>query len=172
MNKQTQKTLFSSRSDEWETPPVLVNNLEKIFGKFNLDPCATESNRKCDNYYTINEDGLNQQWYGNVFINPPYSAIDKWVKKSYNEAMNNALKTVMLIPSRTDTRYFHDYITKSSKIYFLKGRVKFGDGIGLVGTCAPFPSIIVCFDSFDLKYIKVPKIDFLHTKDLMKEKQG
>ena len=77
-----------------------------------------------------------------VFVNPPYgSEISKWVEKSYREGTKDNTLVVMLIPSRTDTRYFHDYIYKRCEIRFVKGRLKFGDGKGN----APFPSMLVIY---------------------------
>jgi len=73
-----------------------------------------------------------------VFCNPPYSKIKDWVKKCYDEAATGAT-VVLLIPARTDTRYFHDYIYKQHEIRFIKGRLKFGDS----KNSAPFPSMIV-----------------------------
>jgi len=69
-------------------------------------------------------------------MNPPYGReIGKWVKKAYQEG-----GVVGLLPARTDTKWFHDYIYGKAKIRFLKGRVKFS-GKGP----APFPSMIVIF---------------------------
>ena len=103
----------SSNSNEWNTPESLFIELNEEFN-FNLDPCSTDNNHKCDLYYTIKDDGLSKSWNGKrVFCNPPYSR-DKlkfWVEKCYKEVMNNNCElVVMLIPSRTDTKYFHQYI--------------------------------------------------------------
>lgn len=76
-----------------------------------------------------------------VWCNPPYSQIDKWVKKAFYESKKDNTLIVMLIPSRTDTKYFHDYIYKRTEIRFIKGRLKFGDNVN----SAPFPSMIVIF---------------------------
>ena len=133
--------LFSSKSDEWSTPQTLFDTLNEEF-HFTLDPCATDENAKCKMYYTISENGLEKSWTGHcVFCNPPYSQIQKWVKKSAEEARKGAT-VVMLIPSRTDTRWFHDYIYNKAEIRFIKGRVRFGES----KTGAPFPSMIVVFE--------------------------
>lgn len=90
-------------------------------------------------------DGLAQDWGGEtVFCNPPYGkAIKDWVKKSSEEARKPDTLVVMLIPARTDTRYFHDYIYQKPnvEVRFVKGRLKFGDS----GNSAPFPSMVVVF---------------------------
>ncbi len=142
------EVMFSSKSDEWETPQELFDELNKEFN-FTLDPCATDENHKCEKYYTIKEDGLIQDWSGEVvFVNPPYGrAIKMWVKKCHDEYMNNNIIIVMLIPARTDTIWQHKYIFKEAKaICFIKGRLKF---VNRVGNCnissAPFPSQIVVF---------------------------
>lgn len=135
------KSLFTSLSDEWATPQELFNNLDDLF-HFDLDPCCTYENHKCKNYFTICENGLNQSWFNKVvFCNPPYSDIKNWVKKCYNESFYNNAFVVLLIPSRTDTKYFHDYICGNCEIYFIKGRLKFNNK-----GSAPFPSMICVFD--------------------------
>jgi site-specific DNA-methyltransferase (adenine-specific) len=145
--------MFSSKSDEWETPQDLFDKLNKEFN-FTLDPCATDDNHKCDKYYTIKDDGLSKDWSGEiVFVNPPYGrAIGKWVKKSYEEYLKGTT-VVMLIPSRTDTRFFHDYIYNKAEIRFLKGRLKFVNRLfpswneegNYKLSPAPFPSMIVVY---------------------------
>lgn len=130
--------LFSSKSDEWSTPQTLFDTLNEEF-HFTLDPCANAENAKCKMYYTISENGLEKTWAGHcVFCNPPYSQIQKWVKKCAEEARKGAT-VVMLIPARTDTRWFHDYIYKKADIRFIKGRLRFSDS----KNAAPFPSMIV-----------------------------
>lgn len=136
------KALFSSDSDEWSTPDDFYIKLNQKFN-FTLDPCASDENHKCDNYFTIKDDGLKQEWHGSVFVNPPYSDIKNWVKKAYEESKQNYCdRVVLLIPSRTDTSYFHDYISQAYEIYFLRGRLRFGDS----KNSAPFPSCVVVFD--------------------------
>lgn len=136
------KVLFSSNSNEWATPQSLFDDLNKEFN-FTLDPCANEQNHKCALYYTMQDDGLCQNWGGqNVFVNPPYGReIKDWVRKSYEESRKPNTKVVMLIPARTDTTYFHDYIYHKAEIRFLKGRLHFNDA-----GPAPFPSMIVIFN--------------------------
>lgn len=133
--------LYSSKSDEWATPEEIFNSLDEEFS-FTLDPCSTEENHKCDKYFTKEDDGLKKQWGGDrVFCNPPYSAIGKWVEKAYRETRNDNTLVVLLIPARTDTRYFHDFIYNRAEIRFVKGRLKFGQS----KNSAPFPSMVVIF---------------------------
>lgn len=122
--------MFSSKTNEWETPQKFFDLLNDEF-KFTLDSCADETNKKCEKYFAKEEDGLAQTWKGErVFCNPPYGReIGKWVKKAHDEFFtNNCELIVMLIPARTDTRYFHDYIYQKNnvKIRFIKGRLRFG----------------------------------------------
>lgn len=135
--------LFSSATDVWATPQDLFDKLNAEFG-FNLDPCALPENAKCEKYFTPEINGLAQSWGGcKVFCNPPYGRrIYDWVKKAYNESRKPDTTVVMLIPARTDTRYFHEFIYHRAKeIRFIKGRLKFGNA----KNAAPFPSMIVIF---------------------------
>ena len=133
---------FSSKTDDWSTPQAFFDELDKEF-HFTLDPCCTKENAKCKKYFTKEDDGLKQSWGGHtVFCNPPYGrAIKDWVKKAHDEAKGINTKVVMLIPARTDTKYFHEYIYGKAEIRFIKGRLKFGDS----KNSAPFPSMIVMF---------------------------
>ena len=136
--------IFSSQSNEWATPQKLFDELNMEF-HFTLDPCCTHENAKCENHYTIEEDGLSQSWGGeSVYCNPPYGkGLHKWVRKAWQESCKPNTVVVMLIPSRTDTRYFHDYILHRSEIRFIRNRLDFND----IGKRAPFPSMIVIFRS-------------------------
>lgn len=134
--------MFSSKTNEWGTPQALFDELDQEF-HFTLDPCSTHENAKCEKHYTAEDNGLSQDWTGEVvFCNPPYGReIPKWVEKA---AASHAT-TVMLIPARTDTRYFHDWIYGKAEIRFLRGRVRFEKKPGVPGDAAPFPSMIVVF---------------------------
>lgn len=134
--------MYSSKTDEWETPREFFEKLDREF-HFTLDPCADEKNRKCEKYFTREQNGLLQDWRGHrVFCNPPYGkAIKEWVEKCYREGIKDNTIVVMLIPARTDTKFFHDFIIHRSEIRFVKGRLKFGDS----KAAAPFPSMVVIF---------------------------
>lgn len=155
MDTQTQKVMFSSKSDEWETPQSFFNKLNKTY-KFTLDPCSTSESAKCEKYYTLEDDGLSKSWKNEtVFVNPPYGKIKDWVKKSHDESINNGAVVVMLIPARTDTRYWHDYIMEEAdSIYFVRGRLKFGNS----PNSAPFPSAVVVFDRTRFKWVGGPRV--------------
>jgi site-specific DNA-methyltransferase (adenine-specific) len=144
MDKTTQKIMFSSASAEWITPQHFYEQLNRSFS-FTLDPCCTEASAKCENYFTVKDNGLVQDWVGHkVFMNPPYGrGIDQWLKKAYDEGEKPQTTVVCLIPSRTDTKYWHKYCMKASEIYFVKGRLKFG--MNEKNNAAPFPSAVVVF---------------------------
>jgi site-specific DNA-methyltransferase (adenine-specific) len=151
MNTATQQVMFSSASDGWETPQDLFDKLDIRFN-FTLDPCATSRNKKCNKFYTEAEDGLIKNWGGeSVFCNPPYGReVKKWVKKCYEESLKPNTTVVMLIPSRTDTTWWHDYIMHAAEIIFIKGRLKFGDS----KNSAPFPSAIIVFKNNQAPVLK------------------
>lgn len=138
---------FSSKTDLWATPQPFFDRLNAEF-TFTLDPCSDGNNAKCQRYFTAKENGLAQDWSKDtVFMNPPYGrAIGNWIRKAYEESERGAM-VVALIPSRTDTRYWHDYVMKADEIRLVKGRLKFGDG----SSPAPFPSAVVIFKANDRK---------------------
>jgi len=147
------KGIMSSNTSEWATPKWLFDLLNKIYC-FTLDPCSTDKNAKCKKHYTEKEDGLIRDWKGeNVFMNPPYGrAIGKWVEKCFFEAKADPWhKKVALLPARTDTKWFHDFIYPHADICFIKGRLKFNDGKG----SAPFPSMIVVWNNSSANLYKL-----------------
>ena len=134
---------FSCQTDQWETPQDFFDQLDKEF-HFTLDPCADETNHKCERYFTKEQDGLKQDWSGEiVFCNPPYNELSRWAKKCYEEYLNGAV-VVMLVPARTDTKWFHDWIYHKAELRFIKGRLRFGNS-GNSTSNAPFPSMVVVF---------------------------
>ena len=141
-NKESGAVGFSSENTEWETPQDFYDELHKVY-KFTLDPCASYTTPKCENFYTEAENGLEQSWEGHtVFMNPPYGReIKKWIQKAYEESCKTNTKVVCLIPARTDTKYWHEYCMRADRIYFVKGRLKFS---GAKNAC-PFPSAVVVF---------------------------
>jgi site-specific DNA-methyltransferase (adenine-specific) len=139
--------MFSSKSDEWATPQSFFEELNEEF-HFTLDPCANSENHKCDKWFNKEQNGLSADWGGNVvFCNPPYSEIEKWVAKAFYESRKDNTVVVLLIPARTDTKYFHNYILHRSEIRFVKGRLKFGNQ----KNAAPFPSMVIVFRGANIK---------------------
>lgn len=140
--------LFSNKNPNWCTPQDLFDELDAEF-HFVLDAAATDKSAKCKNYFTPETDGLKQSWdYGGaVFCNPPYGKqISVWIKKAYEE-MLNGVTVVMLLPARTDTVWFHEYIIGKAEIRWIRGRLKFTDEDGNTSNSAPFPSMVVVFSS-------------------------
>ena len=134
------RVVFSSVNPVYATPDWLFESLQKEFG-FTLDVCANPDNAKCEKYITPEQDGLLQNWNGVVWCNPPYGRnIGAWVHKALLESFNG-VTSVLLLPARTDTRWFHNWILGKSEIRFIKGRLKFGSEVNN----APFPSMIVIF---------------------------
>lgn len=133
---------FSSETVEWATPPDLFARLNRKYGPFTLDPCASPDNAKCSTFYTADDDGLRQPWAPHrVFMNPPYGTkgqINRWVRKAYEESQRGAL-VVGLLPARTDTTWWQDHILGvGAEVRYLRGRVKFGEA----KQGASFPSAV------------------------------
>ena len=134
----------TSKTDDWTTPADLFDQANG-FHDFHLDAAASSSNRLCEQWFGLDHpdvnrrDGLTGQWIGRTWVNPPYGrGIYDWVKKA---ASHDDL-VMMLLPSRTDTKWFHEFVLPNAHLQFIKGRLKFGAGI----IPAPFPSILVTFN--------------------------
>jgi phage N-6-adenine-methyltransferase len=154
--------MFSKASDEWATPQPLFDELDREF-HFKFDAAASADNKKCSDYLGLDHhdprfvDALAVDWtramdcfegtlHGAVWLNPPYSKCREFIAKASRES-DRGITTVCLVPSRTDTRWWHDHVWFRSgpldrvEVRFLKGRVKFGDG----KNSAPFPSVVIVF---------------------------
>lgn len=141
------QALLSSKNMNWCTPQDFFDKLDLEFG-FVLDAAATSKTAKCQRYYTPETDGLAQSWQcdGAVFCNPPYGRqLGKWVRKAWQEAQTGQT-IVLLIPARTDTAYFHDFIYGKAEIRFLRGRLRFTDESGTATNSVPFPSMVVVYN--------------------------
>lgn len=138
---------FSSATDMHSTPQDFFDKLNTEFG-FTLDVCATSENAKCERYYTKQDDGLSQPWSGSVWMNPPYGReIWRWMKKA-NEAAKEGATVVCLVPARTDTKWWHEYVIQH-EVRFIRGRLKFGGA----KNSAPFPSAVVVMCGGDLSRV-------------------
>lgn len=134
------RPLFSSTTDLWETPLDLFEELDAEF-RFTLDVCALPANAKCRKFFSPAEDSLKQRWTGMCWMNPPYGrTIGSWVKKAWESAQGGAT-VVCLLPARTDTRWWHEYVAHASEIRYVRGRLRFGNAVN----SAPFPSAVVVF---------------------------
>lgn len=129
--------LYSSETDQWETPRALFAVLDAEFA-FELDVCASHSNAKCKKF--LSTDALDIEWKGSCWMNPPYGGeIAAWIEKAFTSAQKGAT-VVCLVPARVDTAWWWDYCAHG-EIRFLRGRLKFGES----ETGAPFPSAVVIF---------------------------
>lgn len=141
------KALFTSNKEDWETPQDFYDRLNAKY-HFKWDLAASDDNAKCSCYFTRDDNSLEQDWEGlsgNLFLNPPYGReLKLWVKKAATTGLKDKQNLVMLIPSRTDTSYWHDYIFNHAEIKFLRGRLKF-EVDGVSGDSAPFPSAVVIY---------------------------
>jgi len=136
---------WHNRGSDWSTPIELFSELNDEF-HFTLDPCASDWNKKCDKYFTEKEDGLKQDWDKNiVFMNSPYGKVlNNWIKKAYESSLNGAT-VVCLVPSATDTEWWHKYALKG-EIRFLRGRPRFLTKEGNWQNTFS-PSVIIVFKS-------------------------
>lgn len=140
-------------TDEWGTPQWLFDALDKEFG-FTLDPCSDGVNAKCKKFFTPTENGLLMSWgTETVFMNPPYSEVDAWMRKAYGAAQEGAT-VVSLIPARTDSGWWHEYAMKS-EVRLIRGRLRFGDDRKRFGGngAAPFPSAIIVMRPREFKLV-------------------
>ncbi len=134
--------LYSCRSEDWPTPKLFFQTLHREF-RFTLDPCAKPDSAKCKRFFTKAQNGLIQDWKSHrVFCNPPYGReMRQWAQKCFVASQAGAL-VVLLAHARTDTRWFHEWVYgKADEIRFVRGRLKFGDGI----MPAPFPSLLAIY---------------------------
>lgn len=159
--------------NDWVTPQWFFDYFNERFN-FTLDAAATKSDAKCEKYFTPNDDGLAQSWkHETVWLNPPYGRnMSHWIRKCYYESARSTsmLKErsniiVCLMPARTCTRYFHDYVMKGANtIYIIKGRLAFEKPDGTVQREAPFPLLVVVFCPWPNK--GAPVIESLDLKDI------
>lgn len=142
------KSLFSSNKEEYKTPQCLFELLHKEF-QFTLDAAASQTNTKCSQFYAREDDALAQDWPGHVWCNPPYGRnISRWVEKGYMESRKGST-VVMLLPSRTDTLWWHKWVMKAKEIRFLNQRLTF-EG---TNNKSPMPCSIIVFTSGNHKPI-------------------
>lgn len=127
--------------DEYETPMSLLRDAcNKFKVRPTLDVCCNQQNKKCLKGFTKADDGLQQSWDEDFFMNPPYSKVAKWISKGYNEHLKNNVTGIALVYAKTDTRWWHAFVEGKAEVYFIKGRIRF-----LLHGCktanrAPYPS--------------------------------
>lgn len=141
---------YTSGNDVWCTPKWLFDKLNDIW-HFTLDAACMTETALCTKHYTPDDNSLIQDWSTDiVWLNPPYSDLKTWLSKA-TEEFNKGSTVMILVPSRTDTKAFHDYAAKEcSCICYIKGRLKFIDpnkDPALKQDAAPFPSCLIVLDN-------------------------
>lgn len=137
-DREATSVFLRSQTVEWPTEQAFFDQLDREF-HFTVDVAATAENAKCAKFYDIDSDGLLQDWDGEtVWCNPPYGdRIKDWIYK----AATSEATTVLLVPARTDVKWFHELVVGRAEVRFVKGRLRFGDAKDV----APFPSMLVIF---------------------------
>jgi phage N-6-adenine-methyltransferase len=136
--KISDSIFLSSQTVEWATEQAFFDQVNREF-RFTVDVAADATNAKCERFYDIESDGLMQDWDGEtVWCNPPYGdRIKDWMYK----AATSEATTVLLVPARTDVKWFHEIVLPRAEVRFIKGRLRFGGS----KDPAPFPTMLVIF---------------------------
>ena len=126
MSKATTHQIHVEKNDSWETPQELF---EQACVKYNVNPtldvCATAQNAKFPKYYTINHNALSQEWNESFFMNPPYSEIDTWMAKAYEQHKKYNVDGIILVFAKTGTQWWHRYVEGKADVHFIQGRIRF-----------------------------------------------
>jgi phage N-6-adenine-methyltransferase len=126
MSKATTHQVNVEKNDTWETPKdILLQACKKYKINPTLDVCATQQNRKYDNYFGKETDALKQEWNEDFFMNPPYSEIESWMEKAYEQHRKFNVDALILVFSKTGTKWWHKYVEDKAEIHFQKGRIRF-----------------------------------------------
>ena len=127
MKKSIQHMRIIGDKDDWETPPELLASGCIMYNvKPMLDPCATEKNSlNFFHHFTKKDNGLEQDWLHDSFVNPPYTEVAKWVEKADLDHKRNNVTILMLVFNKTDTKWWHEYVENKLEIHFIEGRRKF-----------------------------------------------
>lgn len=155
------KEKFDTGKQTWKTPDIIFLPLDSEFS-FETDLACDEENKLCPIGFTEQDESLSKEWVGVNWLNPPFGKVKLWVKKAYEETRKDGTIIVMLIFSKTNTVWWHDYVMRAKEVRLIKGRPKFkGAKHGL-----PFPLSIVVFQktntpvkfsTFELKKTKQTK---------------
>jgi phage N-6-adenine-methyltransferase len=137
----------SQQTDEWSSPRELVEPLADAVGGFDLDPCSgAETSPFADAVFTESDDGLAQEWFGTVWVNPPYSAMGEWTAKAYAQACRDEVDAIFyLCKGDSSTDWWQQAASVATYVATIDHRLKFGDG----KNSAPFASHIFVFGETD-----------------------
>jgi len=167
--------MFSSSSREWGTPDWLFDRYNAIY-HYTIDVCATAQNTKVAKFFSESVDGLAQGWEGErCWMNPPYGhEIEAWVHKAWEERNKYTLIS-MLLPARTDTKWWHAFVgsLEGGRFEFLRSRVKFVLPNGeFAPSGAPFPSVVVTFRSGMTELQDIRWVDLRHMRGTGRQYHG
>lgn len=148
--------LFASKHQDYETPASLFAALNAEFG-FTVDVAAAAHNAKCSAFFSRDDNALMQTWTGVCFLNPPFGddhgpasqtergrIFGSWLRKAAESAQDGAT-VVALIPARTDTHWFHDWVLPYAELRFVRGRQCFPRPGTAKAKSATFPSLIAVY---------------------------
>jgi len=126
MTKAQTHQVIVNENDMWETPPGI---LEEAMIKYDVTPvmdvCATPQNTKFPKYFTPEQNGLTQEWKEDFFMNPPYSEINQWMKKAYEQHRKHNVNALILVFAKTSVKWWHKYVEGKGEVHFQKGRIRF-----------------------------------------------
>lgn len=126
MTKAQTHQVVVNVNDNWETP-LLV--LEEAMKKYDvhpiLDVCATDSNSKCKHHFSPEYNALDKDWECDFFMNPPYSEIEIWMQKAYEEHLKYNVNGLVLVFAKTSTKWWHKWVEGKGEVRFQKGRIRF-----------------------------------------------
>lgn len=165
MRKSVQHLQNIDVQDEYGTPNV---ELRKAMMNYDvlpfLDVCTNDANAKFQNYFTKEDDALTKEWNCDFFMNPPYSRVTEFIEYAFKQHRKHNVTALILTYSKTDTKWWHDYVEQYAEIHFIKGRVQFNDKDGKPvlnknpesksfgkRQSAPYPSCWIIFRRTDLK---------------------
>lgn len=172
MSESKHAVHFTSDRQDWGTPPEFLDYLLKEFNwKPHLDVCAAEHNAKAPAYFTIEDDSLTRDWYGHVWINPPFGKeLPKFMEKCEEEYRWNpeVRSIVALVPARTDTVWAQRAMANATNVWLIKGRFNFRFDAAVKGANAPFPSMLIVW-GYPFPTQSLQKIDLL---EVPKEARG
>lgn len=122
---QTHQTIVGVE-DNWETPPLLLKEvMEKYDIHPTLDVCATGYNTRFPKYITVQDNALTKEWTEDFFMNPPYSEINLWMQKAYEQHIEYNVNALILVFAKTSTKWWHEYVEGKAETHFQKGRIRF-----------------------------------------------
>lgn len=123
-------------SDEWYTPQKYIKSARLVMGSIDVDPCTCEfaqTRVKAATYYTAEHNGLDKVWFGNIWLNPPYSETGKWIDK-LKFWLCYQFDAIVLVNSKTETEWYQWCLENCRAFCLVKGRIQFEKEDGVKGT--------------------------------------